>query len=98
MRLKDLIKGEIYTGLYNNKKDRYVFMCLDDKAMKGDCPHLFSGRYVDYGDLVSSFDGKDGYVLATPEEKQHFLACKNAGKYVKPPEQPLELLSSFIIF
>lgn len=80
MKITDLKAGEIYHCIYSYSKNLYIFK---KKADGRNCNNLFLfGRtyYENSGDFNAP---NCTFREATQQEKEHFLQCEKANKYVE---------------
>jgi hypothetical protein len=83
LTINQLVEGEIYAT--EGPTPGYIFMS-EGTNRSSPYIHPLSGQYYRHGHLSSEGNNSfKHYRVATEEEKEHFLACHAAGRYVNPP-------------
>lgn len=95
LELKDLKEGEIYVALYNNGKDRYIFLSKGDNRGVAYCCNQINSFSL-YGDLVSAF--KEGYVSATYKEILQLQQCIKENRFVSIKNIKEKSINNYSIF
>ena len=85
MKREEIIAGQIYCANFNNSKEDYIYEAPGKSGYNG-YMHTKTKAYYNHFDITH--DWTSGYTvrLATAIQKAHFLACREACKYVDAPK------------